>query len=390
MILKSLVLASLLFTTSLTYSSTEDIFRVAPYTLKHTNGHLLLNFQTKADLGLVIEDNGQSKYAFNYKKNEHYKVELSTVPCGSVKEFKILTAETRSVVYKNTQPASPCPSSVSGDEFVFGFISDTQQYTERHADIAKIIAHHNSIEPMQFLINGGDVVQNGDKQEQEWIDYFVGGKSYLMDIPQIAAIGNHDYRGAGSAIIPKYFKQFMRWEGADKFGNLFFDMSEFQLLILNSNFSKLSDMQEFAVWNWVEHKMIDAKKINKPLIVATHFPLFSSSLNRFSTMSVIKLRMILGPLAEKYKIPLVLSGHTHMYERSFKDGVHYVVAGPAGGRANSPSYTNPYMKFFDKDSLTFTKIKLANKVFTLETYNQENRMIDSVVIDLNTKNLAGL
>ena len=67
----------------------------------------------------------------------------------------------------------------------------------------------------------------------------------------------------------------------------------------------------------------------------------------------------ISSILEKYKVPLVLSGHTHMYERSYKNGVHYIVAGPAGGRPASLIVKNRYMKFLDKDSLTFTKIKYA-------------------------------
>lgn len=379
--LKTLVLSSMLFTSSLSLSFADENFRVSPYTLKHTDGHLLLNFQTNQDKNLIIDDNGETKLAFNYNKNEHYKLRLNVVPCGSVKEIRILEASSKDVIYQNTQPPAPCHSTLSEDQFVFGFISDTQQYRERHEEIAKIIAHHHALSPLQFLINSGDVVQNGDT-EQEWIDYFLGGRSYLQDIPQIAAIGNHDYRGSKGALVPKFFQQFMRWSGSDIYGNLFFDFPEAQLLILNSNFSKLNSNQERIIWQWVEEKMQTAQKSKKPLVIATHFPVFSSSLNRFTSLSVIKMRIKLVPLVEKYKVPLVLSGHTHMYERSYKDGINYLVAGPAGGRANKPSYTNEFMKFFDKDSLTFTKIKLAKKIFTIETYNQENRMIDSLIINL--------
>lgn len=382
MILKTLVLSCLLFSATQANSATEDIFRVAPYTLKHTNGNLLLNFQTFQDQALIIDDDGEERVFFTYNKNEHYKIQLNATPCGQSKDIKIIDRASRELLYRNTQPPAPCPGKFTENQFIFGFISDTQQYKERHEDIAKIIAHHHSIEPLQFLINGGDVVQTGDV-EQDWINYFLGGKAYLMDIPQIAAIGNHDYRGNKGSHIPKYFQQFMRWQGADKSGNLFFDFPEVQLLILNSNFSDLKATEESNTWIWMENKMREAKKINKPLIVATHFPVFSSSLNRFSSLSVIKMRTKLAPLAEKYKVPLVLSGHTHMYERSYKDGINYIVAGPAGGRANSPSSQNRYVKFFDKDSLTFTKIKLVRKVFTIETYNQENRLIDSLVIDLS-------
>jgi predicted phosphodiesterase len=382
MILKTFVLANLLFSSSLALanSASDSFFRVAPYTLKHTNGSLVLNFQTSNDQSLIIDDNGESRFGFVYKKSHHYKVELKKVACGSSKEIRILDANTQDVQYKTILPPAPCQNFEGPDDFVFGFISDTQQNLDRHEDIAKTIAYHHSILPLQFLINGGDVVQEG-AQEQDWINYFKGGKAYLMDIPQIAAIGNHDYRGTKDNVMPKYFQQFMRWNGSDQSGNLFFDFPEVQLLILNSNFSKLDKAAEEKTWIWIEEKMKEAQKINKPIIVATHFPVFSSSVNDLVTMSVIKLRKNLVPLAEKYKAAFILSGHTHMYERSLKDGIKYIIAGPAGGRAFKPSAKNKYIQFIDKDSLTFTKIKLSHKVFSIETYNQDNKMIDSLEID---------
>ena len=68
--------------------------------------------------------------------------------------------------------------------------------------------------------------------------------------------------------------------------------------------------------------------------------------------------------------------------RSFKDGVNYIVAGPAGGRANKPTLTNKYQQSFDSNALTFTKIKYSNKTFKLETYNQDNIIIDQLFINL--------
>jgi len=37
-------------------SFSADIFRISPYSLKHTNGHLLLNFHLNNDKNLEIED----------------------------------------------------------------------------------------------------------------------------------------------------------------------------------------------------------------------------------------------------------------------------------------------------------------------------------------------
>jgi hypothetical protein len=174
----------------------------------------------------------------------------------------------------------------------------------------------------------------------------------------------------------------MRWEGAEANGNLFFELPGFELVVWNSNSSDLTSKQEKEMWEWLENKMVKAKNSNTPLILATHFPVYSSSLNKFTSISVIKLQNILVPLAEKYGVKLILSGHTHMYERSIKGDVNYIVAGPAGGRANKPSFKNKYSVMFDANVLTFTKLKYSNKTLKIDTFNQENVLIDQLVVNL--------
>lgn len=356
-----------------------DLFKVAPYTLKHTNGRLLLNFQLNEDKKLQIIDGQRMARSFDYKKDQHYQTELASEECGGAKDLRIVDAANSAVIFNKTFPQSDCNSKNS--ELTFGFISDTQQYSNRHEAVAKVIAYHHALEPMQFIINGGDVVQNG-QIEEEWIQYFLGGAAYLMDIPQIAAIGNHDYRGKNSDAFPKFFQKYLRWDGTPDNGNLFFEMPGLHLVIWNSNFSDLTKEQEAEMWPWLEKKMAAAQKAKIPLIIATHFPVYSSSLNKFTSFSVMKMKKNLVPLVEKYGVKLVLSGHTHMYERSLKDGVHYIVAGPAGGRANKPTMSNKYVQFFDSSVLTFTKIKYSNNALKIETFSQDNALIDQVNINI--------
>lgn len=374
---------SIIFCILLAFSTSvfgEEIFKVAPYTLKHTNGQLLLNFQLNNDQNLIIEDGNKSSRASTYKKEQQYQIELGNTECNSNKEVRIIEAASKGVLFNKSFPTKICPNNKSSSDFVFGFISDSQLNRDKHENVAKVIAYHHSIEPMQFIINGGDIVQDGDHEDQ-WIEYFKGGSAYLMDIPQIAAVGNHDYRGSHGLETPPLFKKYLRWDGAEKYGNLYFDFPEFQLIVFNSNFIRMTIGDSVRLFDWMESKMKEAQKANKPIILATHFPAFSSSFNQVTSQSVIIMKNFLVPLVEKYKVPLVLSGHTHMYERSFKDGVNYLVAGPAGGKPNHPTGNNPYVKFFDKDARTFTKIKYSNRVFHIETYNEENVLIDSLVIE---------
>jgi predicted MPP superfamily phosphohydrolase len=363
-------------------SFAQDFFKVAPYTLRHTNGHLILNMDLNVDKKFIIEDGVKVIPEQTYKKDEHYQIELSLAGCNVTKDLRIKDAETKKIIFSKNFEQPACASTKDETEYAFGFISDTQQDSNRHTAIAKVIAYHNSIEPLQFLINGGDIVQNGTI-EDEWIQYFKGGQAYLMDVPQIAAIGNHDYRGNETKTLPQYFQKYLRWNGADANGNLFFEMPGFQLVIWNSNTPEFTSEQEKSMWAWLEGKMKAAQKSKTPFIMATHYPVYSSSLSRFVNTGTMKLRKNLIPLAEKYGVKLVLGGHTHMYERSLKSGVHYLVAGPAGGRpATKIIYHNEYSQMMDKEALTFTKIKYTHKKFNIETYNQDNALIDQLTLNL--------
>ena len=375
------VLLALVLVSGATQSFGDELFKITPYSLKHTNGYLLLNFQLNNDKKLEIEDGNKTIPAREYKKDQHYQVELSLADCGMTKDLRIKDYSNNEIIFTRNFTQPSCSKTPASGDYTFGFISDTQQYSNRHAAISKVIAYHHSMDPLQFIINGGDVVQNGDI-ENDWFDYFRGGSAYLLNIPQIAAIGNHDYRGRIGNGLPEFFQRYMRWQGAPTNGNLFFEMPGFHLVIWNSNVPELSSSQVSDMWIWLEEKMKAAQKSNIPLILATHYPVYSSSTNRFTSKEVKSLRAKLAPLAEKYGVKIILSGHTHMFERSFKDGVNYLVAGPAGGRVNRPTFKNPYQQSFHPKALTFTKIKYSNKTFKFETFNQDNILIDQLIVNL--------
>jgi hypothetical protein len=373
MFFRSIALLAVIFSFTTAYAG---LFKVAPYTLKHTNGHLLLNFQLNQDKKLLILDSQHTSRTVEFKKNQQYQTELAAEDCGGVKDLRLIDLESNLIVFNKIFSPSVCENN----DFIFGFISDTEQSSNHNEAIDKVIAFHNAIEPLQFIINGGDIVQNGQK-EDEWISYFTNGKKYLMDIPQIAVIGNHDYRGNHEDNIPKYFQKYMRWENSPSDGNLFFEFPGFQLVVWNSNTSKLNRAQEKAMLRWLEAKMSAAKNNNIPLILVTHFPVYSSSFNKFTNFAVIKMRKYLVPLAEKYGVKLILSGHNRMFERSFKDGVNYLVAGPADGHANRPTWKNKYAQIINSNILTFTKIKYSKRSLKVETYNQDNILVDQLFLN---------
>ena len=362
-----------------------DDFKVKPYTLLKDSGELILNFELNTKKSLQIDrytEKALKTIRNDYQEGELHKVNLGNILCQQDTDLRVVDQVSGEEIFYKKILSADCGKEFKGqNRFVFGFISDTKEYSERHNQIANVINSHLDSDEFQFILNGGDVVQEGHLLS-EWSEFLNVGLSYMKRVPLVAAVGNHDYRKGGKEKLPPLFKKYMRWNGGDDLGNLHFKFDSFQLIVLNTNFPRLNSKNEKRLWKWLEEKLRLAKSENHPVILASHFPVYSSSLNRFTSSSVRKMRRHIPKLVEKYNVKVVLAGHTHMYERSEKDGVHYIVAGPAGGRPNSPTWKNPYQKAFDNKILSFTKISIEGKSFKMETYDETNQIVDQLSIIL--------
>ena len=143
----------------------------------------------------------------------------------------------------------------------------------------------------------------------------------------------------------------------------------------------MSNKEQIAELTWFKTRLEQSKLANKGVIIALHnAPYSTGAASTWYNEEIIKYRYI--PLFESYsKVRLVLSGHIHMYERSLKKGIYYIVNGPAGGMAhNYSTIVNPYQQFIDTLANTFSIIKVNNKRIKVETYNQNTELIDQIDI----------
>ena len=89
------------------------------------------------------------------------------------------------------------------------------------------------------------------------------------------------------------------------------------------------------------------------------------------------------PLVEKYGVKIVFSGHTHIYERSLKNDVHYVIGGLVGGRFIRSTYKrNTDKQFLLSNTGTFTLVSVTKKYIRLKTYDEVGNIVDTLNINL--------
>ena len=88
----------------------------------------------------------------------------------------------------------------------------------------------------------------------------------------------------------------------------------------------------------------------------------------------------LVPLFEQYGVDMVFAGHDHHYERSYKSGVYYIVAGGGGAPLRRANQTpNPYQQHAEMTYHHCT-IDIDGATATMAARYNDGTVFDSVVM----------
>ena len=127
----------------------------------------------------------------------------------------------------------------------------------------------------------------------------------------LPVLGNHDYRSNQQQQILETLGKHTPWYSEQ--------IGPAKVIVLDSN--KVDDAQQR---DWLRTTLAEPVASGTWVIVAMHHPAYSAG-NHGSDMAV---RNAWSPLFAEFKVPLVLAGHDHDYQRSTpQNGVTYVVSG---------------------------------------------------------------
>lgn len=177
-----------------------------------------------------------------------------------------------------------------------------------------------------FVVNAGDLVDRGS-QVSSWERFYEDHRPLVeRGIPYHPAIGNHDYYGPNDAALENFFSAFPDLEGRTWYE---VRVAPVSVLVLNSNFDELRADEAAAQDRWLEDRLqaCESDADIRAVIVVCHHPPYTNAL-RFEDDEAVQARFV-SRLTPKVKI--FFSGHIHAYERFFRRGIHFVVAGGAGG-----------------------------------------------------------
>ncbi|HXI00819.1 MAG TPA: metallophosphoesterase family protein [Sphingobacteriaceae bacterium] len=290
-------------------------------------------------------------------KSYHYRI-CSRVILDFIPN-KIVYGDTyTSPVYSFTTPA------VKADKVEFLVFNDIHDRPESFGDLMRY--HGKATGDFVFL--NGDMF-NYQTDENQLVDHLLKPLTHLFasTTPFILSRGNHETRGKFARQLNNYF------DGGRNSYYYSFQQGPAYIIVLDSGEDKKDDVivyggivdfdayrMEQKEWLEEEFKKKEFRKA-KYKIVFSHIPLYYSG-NGYGTLHC---REHWGPILNKAKIDLLISGHTHKY------GIHPVVEGQhnypiviGGGPSNGKR--------------TVMNVKADQNTLKLEMFDDGGKMVGSL------------
>ena len=215
--------------------------------------------------------------------------------------------------------------SLQQPKVTFITYGDTRTNPKNHSAVA---ANFKRYSP-DFILHAGDLVADGRRYELWSREFFDPLSEVLDEIPILPSLGNHEQDGS------KYLF-YMRLPGKDRWYS--YDIGPVHVLALDFRFEKETD-EQFA---FAKKDLLAAKTAWK--VVFLHYPVFNIGGHATAWGHASYL-----PLFHRAKVDLVLSGHSHIYERfrpiagrtgSDRWPITHITTG-GGGAPLATSYPHP-------------------------------------------------
>jgi hypothetical protein len=254
-------------------------------------------------------------------------------------------------------------------------------------NVSRAMANFNP----SFVLYVGDFVMQGNYQS-EWDSWFTAEQTYWVDnnnltIPIIPCVGNHDVSGDGGTA---YLGQFSlpgneQWYSFDWGPNLHITVLDTETTISGNQTNWLrQDLAAHENYLWK--------------VVLFHEPPFSDGPDGYNS----SVRTYWVPLFDNYHVDLVVSGHNHLYERTYpinytisqntpmpstENATVYVVSGGWG----APLYTGSPSWFAAVGPIStyhFVVIDISDGTLQLRAVDTHGNVIDTYTIAKSTVSIS--
>lgn len=357
-----------------------------PYIQDAALGRMIIRWETDTpgeavvDWSVVESGHGESTAPIEWQftrrvtsDNGLFDATLSDLPPGREMAYRIRQGETVSPVYFSRTPAA------KGD-FQFTVWGDSQTGWPTLRRLLDLMQS----DPPDLTVGVGDLVNTGCMREQ-WLGFFATIQPFAARWPFRLMPGNHDYDGYYDDFVPELFRHYAR--RADEPNYMAWTQQNVRFVAIDPNETfPISIRKGSEQHDWL------LKECDSPSwhaadwrIVFVHQPCFSQG-KPDGYEGDLRIRDLIGPLAEKSGIDFIISGHTHDYERlkvTHPDGsfTHHLVVGGAGASL-TPAHPEQPRVIMDRLLRIhhFVRLRISGLKAELEVIDLDGRRRDHLMV----------
>ncbi len=310
--------------------NTDPGITKGPYLQSVTQESIIVVFETNTRCTADIDFGETDAYgarASSAGEALFHEITLSSLAPETRYHYRITITD--GITAAATDDASFQTAPLTGSRFRISVCGDSRQNPETFRTISENILSDGPA----LVIHTGDYLTLETDDSLWETDFFDPAAELLRSTPLVPVLGNHEYVDSFCGLFSTPAAE----SGSSSEGYYSFQYGCVYVVVLNSNemFYPTTDQYE-----WFE-TAIQSPTAQQAAwrFVCLHAPVYSSGLHGGDPM----LQQYLVPLLEKNNVNMVFSGHDHLYEKSYKHNIYYIVSAGAGAFLYTPNTRpNPF------------------------------------------------
>ena len=276
-----------------------------------------------------------------------------------------------------TAPATP-------RDYSFLYLGDAQCELERWGELAHVAVQARP--DAGFLLLAGDLVDRGNERSN-WDHLFLRATGVFDAIPFLPAVGNHEYLDKGPLLYRQTFDLPQNGPGGVAANLVYlFEYADAFVAVLDSNLAIYDPVAAASQAAWLDHALAETHATWK--FVTFHHPIYASHPSRANP----QLGAAWGPIFDRHRVDLVLTGHDHAYLRTVPMRGGHPVENPAGGTTYVVSVSGE--KFYGQTPHNYTAkgltrvatyqtidVEVASRRLRYRSFDRDGREVDSLTIE---------
>jgi hypothetical protein len=314
----------------------QEVVTRGPYLQQLSHGSVIVRWRSDIAVGSAVRYGSSPSTLTELQQSStattEHSVTLSGLSAATRYYYTVGSPTSVSLTGDSDHSFKTAPSPGTATQTRFWVIGDSGTANANAAAVRdRYLDYSDASKRADFFIMLGDNAYNIGTDNEYQAAVFDMYPEILMQTPLWSTLGNHDGITASSATqtgpyydihtFPKFAEAGGIASGTEAYYS--FDYGNIHFICLNSY--DINRTSAGAMMQWLE---ADLMANNKEWLIAFwhHPPYTKGSHDSDIENELIEMRQNALPLLEQYGVDLVLSGHSHSYERSYFLNGHYDIS----------------------------------------------------------------